>query len=375
MHSDAENYLMALAENFGVQAASGLAVVQAGAFACSLIRRNGGRPHFPVAVVVESLEQMERISSSIAVFSSKLTSLNATPKKFTEMIASCHDDIFWLYHAEGRYSEQNFEYLLEICGSGEIQGEPFEAVVVLCFQHWLPAKYSQNISMLICPKCERDCSAELNRFVFLDNLEQFLLERVGGPSIECFIDKPNQKLDEIKDSRFWKSAIKILEGFLRRGDSEAEPKRNLGFKDACILAAEAAESCDLESQIPEMFQEAAALYCPEISSMVARQNAGNIPQENRDETPLYDSDSYYFPEELFEKICRPLLAYCHINQIKAALESAGVLFSHGRGRIYRTVKIKIHGTDDSPRYVKLKRALLDNVEGELTIEERINSKG
>lgn len=375
MQDEMKKYFVSLKRDFGEQAAAVLVVVQASAFCCSLICRNGIRLHFPVAVVVESVEQMEQISSTIAVFSSRVNSLNATPKEFTKAILDGHDEVLWFHYAKGRYSEQNFERLLTACNTGEICEEPFEAVAVIFFTHWIPVEYSDNFSLIINPKYKFFIHNMAEKIAYLDVLEEFILKKFCFIMEDFFRIDQSQSQEVMQDDRFWQCGIRLLNYIFSTDEEGAELKAILDFDHSCRLAAEAAENYDLVNQLPEMFKEAAIQFCPKIRAMVAKKDAGRIMPENRQELPLFDEDFYYFPEGVFRKICEPLFTFCPMNQIKAALEAAGILSSQGRGRIYRTVKIRVDGSDDSPRYIKLQRCFMDGPEGELTFEERINTKG
>lgn len=96
-----------------------------------------------------------------------------------------------------------------------------------------------------------------------------------------------------------------------------------------------------------------------------------------DKVILFDEESYWIPESLLAKICKPLTAVVSYNQIKAELAEEGTLMCNGgKKRNYTVKKLFTIGADRKiirPRLVRIVKDALHD-ENNLTVEQYTGRK-
>lgn len=353
-----------------------LLLIESGGFAYSVLKRWGYRMHCPVAAIIKEQETATAIADMVGIFSSKLINTNISPKVFTRELATYHDDVAVILYLPGRYTEDNMETLFGICTCGRIGDCEVSSPFLLVFQKMIPEVYQGRFSFIFSAEqkspqiMDRTC-----RENFLNVLKKYFLEKNQILEHELRMDAMNHELIQVKDGIYWKAIITMLEFVFEEGmASENRCRMRRRLEVAVKKGHDLSEAYEYIRQMPAAFVEEFITFIPNMEKMLNKANATALTGERQKRTVLFDEEYYYIPEELFAQICEPLKAVCSLNQIKEALEKDGILCTQGRGRIYRTIKLTIRGTDISPRYVWLRRKKLDSDCTEMTLEERVNCR-
>lgn len=351
-------------------------LIESGAFSYSVLHRWGYRMHYPVAAIIKEKETATVIADMMGIFGSRLVNTNISPKVFMKELVACHDDVAVIVYLPGRYTEENMETLFGICTCGRIGDCEVSSPFLLVFQKMIPEVYRGRFSFIF--SAEQKSPQILNRICkenFLIALKKYFLEKNQILKHKLRMDAMNHKLIQVKDGTYWNAVITVLESVFEEGmASENRCRMRRRFETAVKKGYDSSDAYEYIRQMPAAFVEEFIAFIPYMERMINKANATALTGERQKRTVLFDEEYYYIPEELFAQICEPLKAVCSLNQIKEALEKEGVLCTQGRGRIYRTIKLSIRGTDVSPRFVWLKRKKLDTDCTEMTLEDRVNCR-
>ncbi len=353
-----------------------LLLIESGGFTYSVLKRWGYRMHYPVAAIIKEQETASVIADMMGIFGSRLVNTNISPKVFTRELASYHDDVALIAYLPGRNTEENMEALFGICTCGRIGDREVCSPFLLVFHKMIPEAYQGRFSIVF--SAEQKSSQFMDRTCrdnFFNVLKKKFLEKNQILEHMFRAESVNNELAQVKDGIYWNTVITMLELTFEEGmgkDNRCRMRRR--FENAVKKGHDSSDAYEYIRQMPAAFVEEFIAFIPKMERMMNKADATALTGERQKRTVLFDEEYYYIPEELFAQICKPLKAVCSLNQIKEALEKEGVLCTQGRGRIYRTIKLSIRGSDVSPRFVWLKRKKLDIDCTEMTLEDIVNCR-
>lgn len=370
-----DNYVKMLSSCFGENSGRQLFTIQCGAFTCSVLRECGYRVHYPVAVVVNSLEEIDILAEVMGIFSASIFSSNLSFCKFKEVCESCKDDTLMIVYCTGRNTDDNMHFLRDCCLSGQIGKNDFAAIPILIFNRVVPENLDGKISILVkIQKAGRIPYLGETRNEFFYDFVKKVMET--SPFLNFALQSAHKKVksERIADGEFFDAVLKLLEltlGEQKAGDDNIDFYGELA--DEIQQAYWQRSSCDWRAQALTIFTDALEKYAEKIPYIFRRDE--DFPDSlDKNRVLLFNENYYYFPELLFTLICKPIEDICSVNEIKSGLEKAGVLCTQGEGRVYRTIKVQLSNGSHF-RYVWLRRDKIDSRLGELSLEERIKLRG
>lgn len=330
-----------------------LLIIESAAFSYSVLQKWGYRAHYPIGAVVNDYEMIDEIAKKLGIFETQALNVNMPPVEFRKCLKDYHDDLCVILYSHGRYSSENMELLTGLTANGRYGELRIGALILVIFQQVIPEEYESYFSFVFQIESSdlKYMVAKMVRW-FRDMLKGALLHNMG--SIEGVII--TESANGGPDARFWfavAAMVGVIFQYYRKG-----------MKEDNITALQEvyrwSETYSFRHQIPQLFCDAFDKTIPKISSFLDIKDCCELSAQEIKHQILYDSSSYFIPEELFIEICKPLQKICLASQIKETLMKEGILHVQGRMRNYYTIKRKVPGSDSLARFIWLNREELES---------------
>lgn len=363
-------FLQNLRMNFGKKSANLLLILEASAFSYSVIRKLGSRLHYPVALVYDSMESLDKFAAEMGIFEKRFLSCNCAASRFKKVLTDGKDDFVMFRYAKGKISDENLALLFQALLDGHLEGKELVSLPIVAFEQFIPDYQVDNFSIVV--KIEgtmSDVSTNAVKEKFSAKLSSWLIENFKILAYESRKLVRDSGKNEVRDWDFFSTIILLLEMADGKGVDPSYEDFGSVLRDEVVKASRERLTCDLRGQVDEIFRDLLVAALPSISGIVEKGMMTQFDGAEKETTILFDSRCYYFPEKLFRKICHPFAEVCSVDEIKAALEQADILCTQGQGRVYRTIKLQMNNT--TARYVWLRRDKIDGSAGDLTLVEWI----
>lgn len=362
MQSNFSVMLRKTIEKYGEGNASFLLLLLVEAFSSSILNHAGIRLHYPIAILVDSMEAVERFQADFAIFDSELVNANDSPKSFAKSLTDNHDDFVMILYSPGRNCAENMENLRNIALGGCYEKRKLEAVPLVFFWRIVPPEYDGGFAMVL----EMDETTFVDdykvcRDQFLKEVRDFILTHFEVVRYELGRMKAEENPMSGKDFKFFLAGAKILSLVFGNGRPEMERLIMERLKESVENAYAFTEDYSGSYQLVQGFIEALCQFVSNGGSVIYKDQMDDFKPSEWQEKILYDEKFYYISEACFEKICLPMRQFSTLNRIKIALEKAEILSIQGQGRIYRTKKLKV-GSGYDARYIWLERSKIDRDE-------------
>lgn len=335
-----------------------LLMIESAAFTSSVLERWGYRQHYVIGMVIERIEDAEKLAEKLGIFQKRPLSVGISPSKFEQTFNAFHDDLCIVIYEKARYTNENLDLVFSQCFNGGDGILKYERLILLVFVEGIPDEYLHRITLVLeMNSRELDRICEKIRIDCLKCLKDAILTR--SQILEYEIKRQPLMIKEDLDTIFWSSVINLI-ALAFTGDNEQVA--NI-IKVDCELAISRGYECvdtyRWSEMIPSYFCQALDTLIPHACSFLSEKQLSEMNQNDFSSVVIYDTDSYYISELLFSKICNQLNSYCTENQLKAALNKNGIICSQGKARMYWTVKKMIPSMGKFVRFIKLNRKTLE----------------
>jgi len=331
----------------------------------SILSAMGIRQYRPIAVVVESMKQVEQFANSVMLFrDNRLVSLNTSKRQMKGHFQVTHDDVIVVCYSKNPKTQESMEGLCELVRYGYIEDEKIECLVLVIFEQLIPEAASGYFDIIISLPSqafmEQGPEKDIKLKIFseaLSKLDVFMF----GVKLLLKEEWVKEKTENIPDAVLLYAAAKIVNILYEEVDSGNIAQGRYDVVDSIINRS--VERWEVP-ELSELFVDELHRMANGMEPMVDREFIEKMCLDSVKARVLYDSDFYYLTEKIFCDVCDPLLNFATITEVKESLVKKGILYTNDGVRRYYSVKVTICRTEQGyfrQRYYKLNRNLVDQV--------------
>lgn len=334
----------------------GLLLMESAAFAYSAYREWGVRLTAPLGVILEDTELLDDFIMKMGIFQKRILTTSMALSRLCDELCSYRDDVCPVLYIDGPISVANLEMLEAMCASGTYNGSALEAPIILIFSKVIPPEAKRILAWVLEVKQSDLDSLEQT---LISNLRDYLQKSLTEKeTVICeSLEANSNLLKDVSAGRFWTAVICSLTFNQKEGLDDVPLKEY--FSEICRQACNRAETYEFAAQIPELFCRAFDKAIPEICHFILADLVLNVPADEAKKLIVVMPQSYLVPETVFCEICREMTDIASINEIKAVLAEAGIVYKQGRKRTYYTEKRRVGTPETSARYLRFNREVLE----------------
>jgi len=299
-----------------------------------LIKYLGSSMSKPIACVMPSLEEAEKVIQYLSPFSTpKIVSANTTPKSCEKLLAKANSEFVFIYYTNLPQNKKVMQIAIAATQTGRIDENSCNAIPLIFFQLTIPEEWKEYCFQLYLtgdvPTASDDNRAEnlvvsyVKQYQIVHNfIKKMEEENLVKKLLKCAVYFLYPQMTQI-----YNDSEKVLEEYLNTCEQlvqiDEDARDNSGMAEAFIsLLYKWIESNNYTWAFP-------------TSRICGQGPHGNF---------LFDQDFFYIPDHIFDDITKPMQDMLSGVLIKQTLKDEGILVcDNGNSYTRKIVTWNVYG--------------------------------
>lgn len=309
-----------------------------------LIKNFGYSMNRPIACVISSLEEAEKVIRYLSPFSNpKVISASATPKSCERILAKANSEFVFIYYTSIPQAKKVLQTAITVAQTGRVGEECCNAIPFIFFQLTIPEEWKDYCFLLY-------LSGNIPFCVLNDNRADDLVEAYFHQDqiVKSFIQKIEKK--------------NSMKGVLQCSAYFLFPHMTQIYEDSERVLEEYLDACEKLIRMDEDARDSsdtAEVFVSLLYDWVERNNymwvypTSKVYEQGPRGNLLYDHEFFYIPDLIFDEITKPMQDMQSGVLIKQALKDEGMLVcDHGTSYTRKIVTWNVYGEMGRIRVLK-----------------------